>query len=845
MKHLKISALAVLFFTTISSFLFTQDSDWKNNYPTFVCHLYNPYSQSDLLEQWKNIKIQSGNGVVRLFWDNGGLANDQLSSLSEPSSSYQSLSDTLFNSNQPLTAQDILQMQAAGQIVIKDKKTEEIIRQVAQLEKQAIEKAIKLEQERIEALHIAQYGVTYDYLWNKKTGLYRNRDFKEVERQILNNYNLTRVQAVNVWQGYCNKRCGCDIEKSDGLLRISSEFAHREAEQNKQKAKKGDAVRHPVLDTGSSYDKKQKEEQDVLQQQRMIKLQQETSQQVGQQRCIEQEQKQQLLQKYNPEILHNCDDSCISSYQQQREQALQQTIQDGGKQHIQTHAIDPQTQVFMQLHDIDHHQFESLSGTIFSHQLFQEAAEHFKKAAKGVFEYGLKNSTMISHLVSFAQVTFESTKAGQFVLATRLSDIAEMMADGLLQMCKGVIECGCNIIDVFRYPKQFAKQLAMGVIALSAMEGGAMAAYDNESSTVGISSYDACFQAFDGNMILFNQMCDIARQQFEQSSWQDKIQAASRIACDCTLTPFLIGKAFKGCVGLLSQAQEALVLSRAVEMAEDLGLCFQEAEQLLLATEAGMQKLPASALEIEAAMTSLMESETQNILKNKAFSNNAKTSFNQVREKLLREGAAHTDTLFQAEVFSHFNGMFRNNEHCRLSTRVQELFDQVPVIYNGKNMKLICKPEHVLTPDLKFQLNKATNLVEGRIYGSHYSRVTEYLQKQGLIEVIEEHLLYNGRAIKYKHPFGNFVEIKTEFTAKLAQEQIMTNIVEVVNSENHLYLDTWFNGFKQKIHKIGKAHDGTIIEVFLLEKTKDELLLETAYPYFEMFSKVKGLTWKP
>lgn len=53
-----------------------------------------------------------------------------------------------------------------------------------------------------------------------------------------------------------------------------------------------------------------------------------------------------LFQKYDPKILQTFD--YVSSYQNHRQQALQQTINDGGKKHTKTYDLDAQTKAFMQ-----------------------------------------------------------------------------------------------------------------------------------------------------------------------------------------------------------------------------------------------------------------------------------------------------------------------------------------------------------------------------------------------------------------------------------------------------------------------------------------------------------------
>jgi hypothetical protein len=322
---------------------------------------------------------------------------------------------------------------------------------------------------------------------------------------------------------------------------------------------------------------------------------------------------QKLLQKYDSKMLQNTD--YVSPYQSNRQQALQQTINDGGKKHVKTHDIDIQTKAFMQTQGIDHRQFESLSGTIFSHQLFQECADHYKKAAKVVYEYGLKNSIIIPHLLEFTKAAFIGTQHEQFALAVNLSDIAEILSEISVGACKGVIKYGANLIDIVRDPKQLvigAKHLAESLAKILHTLGGALVSYDQEGA-VGVTNLQACQASFGNDMILFNQVCDISKAHFNQwyqkSSLENKAQAVSEMIADCVITPCIVGKTMKACGGILLQAKEAVNFARAIELAEELGLGFLETEDLLLATEVGVQKLPASAVELENAVTSLMENE--------------------------------------------------------------------------------------------------------------------------------------------------------------------------------------------------------------------------------------------
>jgi hypothetical protein len=445
---------------------------------------------------------------------------------------------------------------------------------------------------------------------------------------------------------------------------------------------------------------------------------------------------QKLLQKYDLKILQNSD--YVSSYQQSREQALKQTISDGGKKYTKTHDVDVQTKAFMQTQGIDHRQFESLSGTVFSHQLFQECADHYKQAAKVVYEYGLKNSVLIPHLIEFTKAAFIGTQHEEFALAVTLSDIAEILAESSLRVCKGVIESCCDLIDIVRHPKELAKSLCLVLRFL----GGSLAVYDQEGA-VGISSLAACKQTFDGDLVVFNQICDASREHFTQwyqtSSNQDKVQVASKLFADAFITPIVVGKAANACGGILVKVKESVNLTKAVELAEELGLGFVEAEELLLVTEVGIQKLPASMVELETAITSLIESEVNTAIKGLELL--ALKDLAPFVEEFGKMGGVIS---FENKIFkSQFKEVLKQIEE-KLKNPILE---QMKKLYGKKiidNKDVRVHLDHICNFELRLKESKKFGGYILDIKGGHLPGVCEALEKTGLVKIISKQKLKTG-----------------------------------------------------------------------------------------------------
>ncbi|MBP9764927.1 hypothetical protein KBD08_01165 [Candidatus Babeliales bacterium] len=313
-----------------------------------------------------------------------------------------------------------------------------------------------------------------------------------------------------------------------------------------------------------------------------------------------------LEQKYSSSML--CHSSYGSSYHNDRQHALQHTQAQSYAKTEQTHELDAQTAGMLEAHGIDSKKFQSLSGTVFQHQLFKECADHYKKAAIAVFEQGLKNSGIVAHVIEITNVAFASTQQESCAWAVTLSDIAEVLADTSLSLCKGLIESGCSTLEIICNPKQLVGAMTRGMQFL----GGALAAYDQQP-TVGVVHLQACQQAFADDVVLFNQMCDLSKKHFiewcHNSSDQEKIQEVVKLVTDFTITPWVVGKTVNVIGRIFCEAQSLVKFGRIVDLAEELGLGFEQAQELLYATQEGLQQVPTTVAEVETVVTSLIESE--------------------------------------------------------------------------------------------------------------------------------------------------------------------------------------------------------------------------------------------
>lgn len=107
--------------------------------------------------------------------------------------------------------------------------------------------------------HLEIYGMNQEDLWGSKksTGLYQ-KSFEDVEQNILNAEQLTKQQALAIWDGYCNKRTRVfDKQKIQGRMVIEDtydvrgyEFEVKNCCDNREKA-----LQETILKDYQHYDK--------------------------------------------------------------------------------------------------------------------------------------------------------------------------------------------------------------------------------------------------------------------------------------------------------------------------------------------------------------------------------------------------------------------------------------------------------------------------------------------------------------------------------------------------------------------------------------------------------------
>jgi hypothetical protein len=347
----------------------------------------------------------------------------------------------------------------------------------------------------------------------------------------------------------------------------------------------------------------------------------------------------------------------------------------------------------------------------------------------------------------------------------------------------------------------------------------------------------ACKQSFGDDMILFNQMCDVSREHFhewyQKSNLQDKAQVVSEIITDGLVTPFVLGKGMKACGGILVKAKESVNFARAVELAEELGLGFQEAEELLLATEVGVQKLPATAVELETAMTSMMESEIS-IAKNSGWFSDVYSvqSFVENIQNIRLQSAFYKNKLLQNETKKYFGQYVYKNDLLEFCKDIERTHSSMMVQYLGEEIEMLCKPKHIVLPELDFKTLTKLQSTEAFISGGHTELGMQKLQENNFIKIILKEDLFGGcKGLEIEHVFGKRVLDKSIWPVNWTARQIMNSIKEAWH--NPIFLKETIKGELHFLRIVGIDKAGIKVEMFLNKLSAKKFKLKTAYPYWE------------
>ena len=336
-----------------------------------------------------------------------------------------------------------------------------------------------------------------------------SRDFTMIINKIIQRTDLIDEAIIQLWNIYKNKRCMHKKEKAEGDRVIAQELARRQAERGEHERK-------------------------------------------------QQEQLQKNQTTYNPTLL-NTSQSSNNKIQQQRTQALQQTIDHGYQQYAKTYELHPKITGMLMAHNQNYQQFEQLSGTIFQHQLYSEVFNIFNQCNSIHNHYQFHDSTLLPHILEFGLTSIDATQDEHLPLALQLNNLCHSLSSYSLAIYQGIFDGACDCIDMIVDAPQTILHLCTALT--NVIEGciNSVVAIMSETNKPLLQRLQEQSQpCVDYSLQLLQEF----NHWYNTTNAKDKTRTISRLGTNLLITPRILHKAGTTCCTLINSLPEARALTQ-------------------------------------------------------------------------------------------------------------------------------------------------------------------------------------------------------------------------------------------------------------------------------------------
>ena len=568
--------------------------------------------------------------------------------------------------------------------------------------------------------YIEKYGVSYDMLFGSNfiKGLYQY-DFEEVVKLLLDNKNISKDQGIAIFEGYCNKRW----------------FNYEKKEHFGNELKNG-------------YDLKEKiaKEQEKIKEVELKPSLEKLSPKEKEKSVILLRDIQALRQKYVLPDTYLCQGVC-GDYVQDRQQALQETINTNFVQQEKKYKLSFQTVQYLQSKRLDCSQYTTCCGTVLQQELHAEICQILDKVALQE-----KYLQFPSGIINFADAACEQNKLENISATVTLNDIAWTLAAipiGIFDSAKDLVTLPFNLPEIaFNLGRALYFVLETTALNLPAIEN--------------ISDIEILIKMRDERNDLIKQ-CVL--EMVDKASWHDRIKFASRCGADIFL-PGKIGKAIGSIfAGIALQSRTLRNLENAASMMEqDYGLLesLEEAKALEIVTKQGFK---------EQVLVELMEAAENHIGKN--------------YPKCIFFGLSESETLLkQQEIISEIELIMQDF-----------IVDSRIFAQNNKNFLIeferieqdfLIDLHHIFIPKVKPRWNYILKyplpvLEEFGLTGWHYGGLDKF-EQAGFLKIIKKIIKNDCIYVEFSWKYGSTIIKKSFYPQQWSREKILYNIKEAVKN---------------------------------------------------------------
>lgn len=693
-------------------------------------------------------------------------------------------------------------------------------------------------QEFKEQSHFNFYGCNADYLNN----ILHDYSFERLEKLMIQDKKLTKLQALNVWKSYCNKRCCHGKQKSGGYDRITKEYDRREkAEIKKQaileqeNAIKQDLLRKQQAATNQANIEKSKQETKILLRQNIQKeFVQNYLKKCGldENQCVylpkdfEQLKKEyELASQFCKEKFRQ--ENC-SPVWAQRLYALKKTDENGFAQSMQEITLSPKASGYLLANDLQLNQYQSCYGTEFQQQLYLELCNSFELIAQAQSNF-LHQSSFLHSATACTDAGYFANQFEDISLAMSLIDLSDAcykvgqwtMQNGLIYakaMADGVVESVWDFAHMVTHPAELVQNISqaawfvLDTMALADQDSiGASLPIAKEQLQERINTVSAAAVALQGSVI--------------NSTGPQRVKMATKFTADCIFM-HKATQAVGAVAGVLrTQAGTIRTMEYATEIVGHEPAFASAAESISQATqelETFMQKSVAQEL---APVGESLESVGVAAIEKRIVARSVAQVLSDIQSlggkiplsnvELCKEVKALVEKLVK-------------EANVIIDTKLRQQFSSRWITENGVKKRVSMDLEHALNYEVKFKNNIRSGSLEIQFSGGHLAGSTEALAEKGLIKIINTRQLPTGcLEFSFESCITKQRFTKTEFPISWDEKTILKNSWDLFENPEIKAISLQ----EGKIGKIIKIEEKEL--TIVIKNHEKDINIVTVLPYIE------------
>jgi hypothetical protein len=523
----------------------------------------------------------------------------------------------------------------------------------------------------------------------------------------------------------------------------------------------------------------------------------------------------------------------------ERDQALQQTINEQFQTHQATYNFDAQTQAFLQLNHISLSDFINLCGTALQHQVYHEIVQNYEHMAQISAMQHTPNSAIMASALEFNEISFDANQHEHIDVSMMLSDLTyaltkQSKAVGNVAgvIGQGIKEYAYSWMYALQDPGTLGKQsvlqayecanLLVCTIRFIFDHYRMPADYNDAFACVKPSKWHHDLDTFAAYCQALAQICNSAHTQFDQ----DPSVYVVKEVLTFTIDPLIVSKVLSASFKLLTSAQKAMhtriTSNRAQHTAAQLSFMDRTIKPWgKIATSIGdIEESLFHCMEVEKNFTSIA-SKTPN-----------KPAWNDIAARLAKYGSKIPATEAKLiAIAQHRLAEKLATIRTWVPSSTYKRFCNIPKTLQGQS--IIIKEidfDHIVNYWYKFRQNGKnviTELCDLVFEGGHLASSAYKLEKLGLVKIREEILLSNGcKKFTLENLITRKIFTKTEFPASWDMEKLASKILE---SFDNIHKITRINEQSIRVTLLGKTREG--IQINIVVEIKDNLCkIITAFP---------------